>query len=392
MNQPKISVIVVYKNETNLQVSLNILLRQSFSDTEIICVSNGADEAAQKIVQDTALNEDKIKLINLPASTDENMARQVGLGIAGGEFVCFINPEEIQGIDFIKNLYNSSVVFKKFDFKENHLYRRSFLENDENIIDIIKNSVKNELNNSQHILNEQKSEIKNLFDKFYQTNLETIKNSNYDVLCRFNQLEKLFYEKDFQNSRKVQDILKESQEKYDNSMKQIYEDISKVYEHITSEINKKGSEINAVYEGITKNYHYTEQLITETNNENMKITDDYKESIWKKLNELEKEIITRYVNIKRLLDMRFDELQTAGEGENVPCLSDTLSENLDKIYQRLDESSSFFYKELSKIYKDLNEELIRKSDENKYNTEKKIEELRNEFSAELKKLKEELSK
>jgi len=389
MKQSKISIIVVYDNVNNLEECVNSLLKQSFNDIEIICINNGAKDNAQDIMSGLAGKDERIKLINLPLSNDINIAKQTGLGVADGEFICFVNPESILPADFVKNLFVTSITKKKFDVKDNHLYRRAFLENNEEIAHIINDKIKAELNNSSDIINSQKNEIKDEFNKFYQTNLETIKNSAYEVTNRFNQLEKLFYEKDYQNNQKIQDSIKELYEKADENSKHIYEDISKVYEHIASEINKKGVEINNVYEEITKNYHYTEQLVADKANEYSKINDDGKDALWQRLKELEKEIVVRYVNLKRLFDLRIDELLS---GKNLDAFKNNESDNIGKIYIRLDEMSGLFYEELSKIYRELNEKLIKKCEENQYNTELKISELRNEFDAKLQNLKEELSK
>ncbi len=389
MKQSKISIIVVYDNVNNLEECINSLLKQSFTDIEIICVNNGAKDNAQEIMFGLAGKDERIKLINLPLPNDINIAKQTGLGVADGEFVCFINPESILPADFVKDLFISSITKKKFDAKDNHLYRRAFLENNEEIEQVINDKVEAELENSSDIINSQKNEIKDEFDKFYQTNQETIKNSAYEVTNRFNQLEKLFYEKDYQNSQRIENLIKELYEKADDNTKHIYEDISKVYEHITSEINKKGVEINNVYEEITKNYHYTEQLVSDKANEYSKINDDGKDALWQRLKELEKEIVVRYVNLKRLFDLRIDELLS---GKNLDNFKNYESDNISKIYIRLDEMSGLFYEELSKIYRELNEKLIKKCEENQYNTELKISELRNEFDAKLQNLKEELSK
>ena len=65
-------------------------------------------------------------------------------------------------------------------------------------------------------------------------------------------------------------------------------------------------------------------------------------------------------------------------------------ENMDKVYARLNESSTMFYKELSKIYKDLNENLRQKSEDDRYLLDQKVNELRNEFDKKLQTLKNEI--
>ena len=120
-----------------------------------------------------------------------------------------------------------------------------------------------------------------------------------------------------------------------------------------------------------------------------------KDDIWNKLYELEKEIIVRYVNLKRLLDLQIDEIKALSNGNlqeyNVIDIGKTVSENIDKMYQHMNNTSSIFYEELTKIYKELNEKLSQKSEEDKYFFEQRIIELRNEFDEKLNTLKKEIT-
>ena len=67
-----------------------------------------------------------------------------------------------------------------------------------------------------------------------------------------------------------------------------------------------------------------------------------------------------------------------------------VSENIGNVYSRLNETSTMFYEELSKIYKDLNENLRKKSEEDRYFFEQKLAELRAEFDYKLQNLKNEI--
>lgn len=394
MNQPKISVIITYNNcENTIKDCLNSVLSQSFSDIEIICVNSGSTDNSENIVKKVA--NDKIKLISLPNNDDYNSAKQVGLGVAYSEFVIFIDGNEILTADYIKNKFFEITKHKIKNIENNHLYRRTFLENDTEIASIIQNELSVKLEESAKKVKEQKAEIKEEFDKFYQNNVETIKNNSYEVICRFNQLEKLFYEKDYEYKTKIDEFIQNAYEQVNSPTKQIYEDISKVYDYINSEINKKGCEINAVYEKITKNYNYTEELVNRKSTDINGTIEEKNGYVWQKLSEIEREIVIRYVNLKRLLDMQIDEvnskLQSADSSINVESNEKLVSENINKIYSKLNETSSLFYEELSKIYKDLNEKIMVKREEDRLFFEQKVSELRSEFDNKLQNLKEEIT-
>ncbi|HIS88835.1 TPA: glycosyltransferase family 2 protein [Candidatus Avigastranaerophilus faecigallinarum] len=399
MKSPKVSLILIYDKQDNLKECLNSLIMQSFKDIEIICINNASKDEAENIVKELSLNEERIKLICMPMPEDNISAKKIALGVAGGDFVCFVNSCEIYDTDFVRELYLKSIEENLINTKENHFYRRSFLENDEEIAQIINDKVNQEIQKYKSVIDNQNDSIKNEFNKFYQNNVETIKNNSYEILCRFNQLEKVFYDRDYQNQIKNNELINEVSSKNQDLTKQIYDDIAKVYDYINSEINKKGMEINRVYDEISKNYQYTEKLVFDKNNETSSIINNGKDDIWNKISELEKEIIVRYVNLKRLLDIQIDEVDSKLKALNNGSLSEykvidiekTVTESIDKMYEHMNNISSIFYEELTKIYKEMNEKLCQKSEENKYFLEQKITELRNEFDEKLKNLKKEIT-
>ena len=390
MNNPRISAIVIYKEETNLEECLNRITEQSFSNIEIICINNAAKDNAEKTAKSFAEKDERIKLISLPFESDETFAKKAGIGVAEGEFICFINPNKEISKDYLKDIYLNTALKSDIKIEDNHLYRRNFLENDEEITKIIEEKIQKILEKQSESIKEEKESFTKDFNKFYETTAENIKNSTYDITCRFEQLEKNFYDKDYDLRQTLQKSLQEHGENFDEKIHKVYEDISKVYDYITSEINQKGAEISKVYEEITKNYHYTEQLIEDRKNEFANITNEKRDILSAKLSELEKEIIVRYVNLKRLMDTQLDEIKlniAAITGQPYDNTSDyvnkAVSENIDKVYSHINNTSSSLYNDISNMYKELNERIITDKAENKYLTEIKISELRNEINSKL---------
>ena len=147
---------------------------------------------------------------------------------------------------------------------------------------------------------------------------------------------------------------------------------------------------------VEKGVEKGKEIVDRKLNELKELTEGKTIPIWQKLSDLEREIVVRYVNMKRLLDMQIDELDSKiqANGSSRPVevieLEKIVSENVEKIYSRLNESSTMFYEELSKIYKDLNENLRKKSEEDRYFFEQKLSELKSEFDAKLQNLKNEI--
>ncbi len=402
MEQYKVSVILIYKNnEKTINDCLESVLTQPFPNIEIICVNNGSKDSSEDTVKSAAMVDSRIKLMKLPAENDLETARKAGLGIASGKFVVFLSAENKFDTDIVKELYYKPVTDYKLE--ENHLYRRIFLENDEEILDIINKLISEKMEEAALIEAEKSKKSELLFDNFQRITADNIKNSTYELTCRFNRLEKTFYEKDCEYKSAIENASKPMLEHLEKNTKQIYEDIAKAYDYINSEINKKGCEINKLYDEITKNYHYTEDLISQRYNDGLKISDDGRAALYDKINEIEKELVTRYVNLKRLLDLQIDEvdsrikgLSPAGaggiNGYEAEDIKKNVSANLDNVYSVLNKTSGAFYEDLSNMYREMNEKLNKQREESLYLADKKLSEIKSELQKEFDKKLEQLRK
>lgn len=403
MKQYKVSVILVYENdEQTIRDSIDSVLAQPFPNVEVICVNNGSNDGSEKILLNLAEKDDRIKLLKLPERKDISAAKSAGLRIASGKFVAFLKGSEKFSVDIINEIYYKPAI--KLETQNNKLYKRSYLENDGEIAEIAEQIFEKISQQNAVVIDEQVNKINSAFDEFQKITADNIKNSSYDLTCRFNQLEKVFYQKDYEYTNKIENSAKPYFENLEKNTKQIYEDIAKTYDYINSEINQKGCEINKLYEEITKNYHYTEGLIESKCNDVAACFD--KSDIIARLEELEKEIVTRYVSLKRLLDMQADETEAklrvidknadyreidfeAAEVEK------NVSENIDNIYQTLNKTSAMFYEELSSFYKEINFKLRKQQEDEKYNFDLKVVEIKNElqkeFDEKLNQLREEIN-
>ncbi len=371
MNKPKISLILIYNNcENELEVCIKNVINQSFSDIEIICINNGSTDNSEEILKKFSKEDNRIKLISLPVINEQDAVKKIGLSVCAGDFVCFINAPDVIDIDFIKNEYITVNSNSSIQIENNHLYRRIYLENDKEISELIEEKVKLAIKTAMEKFQDKEVELQNKYNDFAKSNIENINNATYELNQRFNQLEKTFYDKNFEYQKTIQEGLTNLFKDLESRNQVVYDDISKVYEYINSEINKKGSEINKVYEEITKNYKYTEKLIADKEEYFKELANISKEEINNKIKELEKEIIIRYLNLKRLLDMFTDETDSKIKAVNPSNLEyfknavdtinieKTLAENIDKIYEQINKNSSVFYEELSKMYKELNDKLL----------------------------------
>ncbi|MGF0069697.1 glycosyltransferase family 2 protein [Candidatus Spyradosoma sp. SGI.093] len=92
---PFVSVIVpVYNAEKYLRECLDSVIDQSLREIEIICVDDGSTDASPAVLAEYAARDSRVRVI-----TQENAgvgpARNAGIRAARGEFVAFIDPDDL---------------------------------------------------------------------------------------------------------------------------------------------------------------------------------------------------------------------------------------------------------------------------------------------------------
>lgn len=99
MNNPKISIIIpVYNVEKYLQYCLDSIIAQTFTDWECICVDDGSSDASGKILDEYAMNDERFVVIH-QENRGVSSARNTGLDIARGEWISFIDSDDMITMD-----------------------------------------------------------------------------------------------------------------------------------------------------------------------------------------------------------------------------------------------------------------------------------------------------
>ncbi|MCT4287903.1 hypothetical protein CMU71_15445 [Elizabethkingia anophelis] len=125
MSNPLISVIVpVYRVEEFIHECVDSIIAQSFSNLEIILVNDGSPDRSGEICDEYAQKDKRIKVIH-KANGGLSDARNMGLSVATGEFISFVDSDDIINPDFIQILYTnigdadlSFCLFKEFSDNE----------------------------------------------------------------------------------------------------------------------------------------------------------------------------------------------------------------------------------------------------------------------------------
>lgn len=102
---PKVSVIIpVFNVEKFLRECLDSVINQTLKDIEIICVNDGSTDSSRQIIEEYALHDHRIKLIN-QSNHGLPYARNRGLENALGEYIYFLDSDDKVALYAMEELY-----------------------------------------------------------------------------------------------------------------------------------------------------------------------------------------------------------------------------------------------------------------------------------------------
>lgn len=104
---PFISIIVpVYNVEKYLEDCLDSLLNQSYRDFEVICINDGSTDNSGKILERYAKQDKRIVVI-AQGNQGQSGARNTGLDKARGEYICFVDSDDMLVPNALQILVNA---------------------------------------------------------------------------------------------------------------------------------------------------------------------------------------------------------------------------------------------------------------------------------------------
>lgn len=133
-------VIPVYNVEKYLAEALGSAVNQTYQNTEIICVNDGSTDNSAEILKEYAKQDTRIKII-----TQENQglsaARNTGLSSANGEYIYFLDSDDILKPDLIEKtvtLFSDDVDIITFNLEkiyeiDERFDERIYLESDRGV-------------------------------------------------------------------------------------------------------------------------------------------------------------------------------------------------------------------------------------------------------------------
>lgn len=105
----KISIIIpVYNVEQYLPQCLNSVINQAYQNLEIILVNDGSTDSCPQICDEYAVKDDRIKVIH-KKNGGLSDARNAGLQMATGDFISFVDSDDLLSCHFYLSLLKIAV-------------------------------------------------------------------------------------------------------------------------------------------------------------------------------------------------------------------------------------------------------------------------------------------
>ena len=107
-----VSIIVpIYKVEKYLRKCLDSILSQTYHNLDIILVEDGSPDDCAVICEDYAARDRRIRVIH-KTNGGLSSARNVGLELAKGEYICFVDSDDYIKSDMIEKMLSTSLHYQ----------------------------------------------------------------------------------------------------------------------------------------------------------------------------------------------------------------------------------------------------------------------------------------
>lgn len=108
----KISVIIpVYNGKKYIKTSIESVLDQPYKDIEVIVINDGSQDESLQIAENIANKDKRVRIIN-QENQGVAVARNLGIYKAKGEFIAFLDHDDI----WVPNFLSGKIINQIFDY------------------------------------------------------------------------------------------------------------------------------------------------------------------------------------------------------------------------------------------------------------------------------------
>jgi len=168
--QPFFTIVSpVYNVEKYIQKFIQSVMKQFFSDFEVIFVNDGSTDDSKKIIEKSIEKDNRFKLINIKNS-GSGKARNTGLEFAQGKYIYFADPD-----DFL----DEKLLLNNFQNIKN--YQPDFVMFGYNQVDNLNNVIKVNTVNQNLFLRSRKEFLEKFDYLQVNNNINTVWNKIYNI-------------------------------------------------------------------------------------------------------------------------------------------------------------------------------------------------------------------
>lgn len=103
----EISIIVpVYKVENVLHYCIDSILSQTYRDFELILIDDGSPDESGQICDEYACKDNRIRIVH-KENEGVSVARNTGIELARGKFICFVDSDDYIQSDYLEKLVSA---------------------------------------------------------------------------------------------------------------------------------------------------------------------------------------------------------------------------------------------------------------------------------------------
>lgn len=110
-NNIKVSIVIpAYNVENYIEACIKSLVNQTLKDIEIIIVDDGSKDKTSEIITKYAQEDFRIKNIK-QENQGISAARNLGISLAKGEYIGFVDSDDWVDANYFENLYNTAIKY-----------------------------------------------------------------------------------------------------------------------------------------------------------------------------------------------------------------------------------------------------------------------------------------
>lgn len=189
-----ISIIIpVYNVEKYVTETIESVIKQSYSDIEILLINDGSTDSSLAIIKEIEKSDSRVKVIN-KKNEGLSSAREIGIQQAKGKYFVTIDSDDLLDPDYIKELYKT-IVDAKADIA---LCARKTFDKNGNQETVLLNNVESILNIDKKVLDEQYNyiaaeyQMSDSWNKMYRREFVICSDVHFNTPKMYNGTDMLF--------------------------------------------------------------------------------------------------------------------------------------------------------------------------------------------------------